>query len=82
MLFSMTIQQQILSVSDFNEIKPTTVAPSWLPKGPDKTKVPKEIPQFDSNLVTNVTVQLGESAFLRCKVRNLGEHKVRGDATC
>ena len=55
------------------------MAPSWLPKGPDRSKVPKvpqEPPQFDSNLVTNVTVQLGESAYLRCRVRNLGEHKV------
>lgn len=65
-----------LFVAELNEIKATTLAPPWLPKGakgPDKGK--KELPQFDSNLVTNVTVQLGENAFLRCKVRNLGEHK-------
>lgn len=73
-------------VADLNEIKPTTAAPPWLPAGPagpagpkapDKAKGRKEVPQFDSNLVTNVTVQLGENAYLRCKVRNLGEHKVR-----
>lgn len=64
------------AIDELNEIRATTLAPPWLPKGPDKGKTPKELPQFDSNLVTNVTVQLGESAFLRCKVRNLGEHKV------
>ncbi|KAJ1524431.1 hypothetical protein ONE63_010929 [Megalurothrips usitatus] len=61
---------------DLNELKATTPAPPWLPKGPDKGKSSKELPQFDSNLVTNVTVQLGENAYLRCRVRNLGEHKV------
>nr|CAD7406027.1 unnamed protein product [Timema cristinae] len=30
-------------------------------------------PVFDNNLVTNVTAQLGGTAFLRCRVRNLGE---------
>ncbi|KAE8744469.1 hypothetical protein FOCC_FOCC008944 [Frankliniella occidentalis] len=66
---------------DLNEIKATTTAAPWLPKAPNKgpqgakTGGRKELPQFDSNLVTNVTVQLGESAYLRCRVRNLGEHK-------
>ncbi|KAJ4437981.1 hypothetical protein ANN_13920 [Periplaneta americana] len=30
-------------------------------------------PVFDNNLVTNVTAQLGGTAFLHCRVRNLGE---------
>nr|CAD7266783.1 unnamed protein product [Timema shepardi] len=34
-------------------------------------------PVFDNNLVTNVTAQLGGTAFLRCRVRNLGERPVR-----
>lgn len=33
-------------------------------------------PVFDNNLVTNVTVQMGATAFLHCRVRNLGERPV------
>ncbi|XP_021939716.1 uncharacterized protein LOC110839609 isoform X1 [Zootermopsis nevadensis] len=33
-------------------------------------------PVFDNNLVTNVTAQLGGTAFLHCRVRNLGERPV------
>lgn len=32
--------------------------------------------QADNNTVTNVTVQLGGSAFLHCRVRNMGERTV------
>jgi hypothetical protein len=31
---------------------------------------------FDNNTSVNVTVPLGDTAFLRCKVRNLGERSV------
>lgn len=33
-------------------------------------------PSFDNNTVSNVTVQLGGTAFLHCRVRNLGERTV------
>jgi hypothetical protein len=33
-------------------------------------------PVFDNNLITNVTAQLGGTAFLHCCVRNLGERPV------
>lgn len=32
---------------------------------------------FDTNTGSNITVPLGDTAFLRCKVRNLGERSVR-----
>ncbi|KAG8236124.1 hypothetical protein J437_LFUL000487 [Ladona fulva] len=35
-------------------------------------------PAFDNNTVSNVTVQLGGTAFLHCRVRNLGERTVSG----
>lgn len=31
---------------------------------------------FENNTAVNVTVPLGDNAFLRCKVRNLGERSV------
>lgn len=36
-------------------------------------------PTFDNNTISNVTVQLGGSAFLHCRVRNLGERTVSGE---
>ncbi|XP_071440426.1 uncharacterized protein [Hetaerina americana] len=33
-------------------------------------------PAFDNNTVSNVTVQLGGTAFLHCRVRNLGERTI------
>jgi len=33
-------------------------------------------PVFDLNMVTNVTAQLGGTAFLHCRVKNLGERPV------
>ncbi|XP_049963916.1 opioid-binding protein/cell adhesion molecule-like [Schistocerca serialis cubense] len=33
-------------------------------------------PEFDSGLVTNVTAQLGATAYLHCRVKNLGEHAI------
>ncbi|XP_049788235.1 hemicentin-2-like [Schistocerca gregaria] len=33
-------------------------------------------PTFDNNTVSNVTVQLGGTAFLHCRVRNLGERTI------
>ncbi|XP_075215085.1 neurotrimin-like [Lycorma delicatula] len=33
-------------------------------------------PSFDNNTVSNVTVQLGGTAFLHCRVRNLGERTI------
>ena len=33
-------------------------------------------PSFDNNTMSNVTVQLGGTAFLHCRVRNLGERTV------
>ncbi|KAL1138234.1 hypothetical protein AAG570_009923, partial [Ranatra chinensis] len=33
-------------------------------------------PSFDNNTVVNNTVQLGGTAFLHCRVRNLGERTV------
>ncbi|XP_059471353.1 uncharacterized protein LOC132194217 [Neocloeon triangulifer] len=33
-------------------------------------------PLFDQNMVTNVTAQLGGTAFLHCRVKNLGERPV------
>lgn len=34
-------------------------------------------PIIDNNTITNMTVQLGGTAFLHCRVRNLGERTVR-----
>lgn len=62
-----------------NDFDATTERPPWAnPQHPDyKTagKNPND-PIFDNNLVTNVTVQLGGTAFLHCRVRNLGERPV------
>uniref|UniRef100_A0A1B6CT58 Ig-like domain-containing protein n=1 Tax=Clastoptera arizonana TaxID=38151 RepID=A0A1B6CT58_9HEMI len=33
-------------------------------------------PSFDNNTVSNITVQLGGTAFLHCRVRNLGERTI------
>lgn len=33
-------------------------------------------PSFDNNTVTNITVQLGGTAYLHCRVRNLGERTI------
>nr|CAD7255753.1 unnamed protein product [Timema shepardi] len=33
-------------------------------------------PSFDNNTISNITVQLGGTAFLHCRVRNLGERTV------
>lgn len=34
-------------------------------------------PYFDANIPNNVTAIVGKSAFLRCKVRNLGNKTVK-----
>ncbi|XP_049831806.1 lachesin-like [Schistocerca gregaria] len=58
------------SAGDFFPEAQSTAAPAARPPpGPPD-------PEFDSNLVTNVTAQLGGTAFLHCRVRNLGEHTV------
>ena len=36
-------------------------------------------PNFDSNTTSNITVQMGATAFLYCRVRNLGERTVSAD---
>ncbi|KAK6623993.1 hypothetical protein RUM44_010851 [Polyplax serrata] len=33
-------------------------------------------PSFDNNTISNITVQLGGTAFLHCRVRNLGERTI------
>ncbi|XP_023720928.1 peroxidasin isoform X2 [Cryptotermes secundus] len=33
-------------------------------------------PNFDNNTISNITVQLGATAFLHCRVRNLGERTI------
>ncbi|XP_049963636.1 zwei Ig domain protein zig-8-like [Schistocerca serialis cubense] len=53
----------------FPEAQSTAAPAARPPPGPPD-------PEFDSNLVTNVTAQLGGTAFLHCRVRNLGEHTV------
>lgn len=62
-----------------NDFDATTERPPWAnPQHPDYKgagKNPND-PIFDNNLVTNVTVQLGGTAFLHCRVRNLGERPV------
>ncbi|EEB10524.1 conserved hypothetical protein [Pediculus humanus corporis] len=35
-------------------------------------------PSFDNNTMSNITVQLGGTAFLHCRVRNLGERTISG----
>ncbi|XP_039276882.1 uncharacterized protein LOC111046726 [Nilaparvata lugens] len=35
-----------------------------------------DMPVFDNNMVTNITAQLGGTAFLHCRVRKLGERTV------
>ncbi|CAH1404805.1 unnamed protein product [Nezara viridula] len=40
------------------------------------TQSPEEMPVFDTTLVTNVTAQLGATAFLRCRVKNLKNRAV------
>ncbi|KAI5692788.1 hypothetical protein M8J75_001253 [Diaphorina citri] len=37
---------------------------------------PRNMPVFDNTEITNVTAQLGTTAFLPCRVRNLGERAV------
>lgn len=37
---------------------------------------------LSNNSVTNVTVQLGATAFLPCKYRHLAEHQVSEDQVC
>ncbi|XP_075215123.1 limbic system-associated membrane protein-like isoform X2 [Lycorma delicatula] len=37
---------------------------------------PPNMPVFDNNMVTNITAQLGGTAFLHCRVRMLGERPV------
>lgn len=39
-------------------------------------------PYFDANIPNNVTAIVGKSAFLRCKVRNLGNKTVRMTKFC
>jgi hypothetical protein len=36
-------------------------------------------PNFDNNTISNITVQLGATAFLHCRVRNLGERTVSAE---
>ncbi|XP_066908882.1 zwei Ig domain protein zig-8 isoform X1 [Halyomorpha halys] len=40
------------------------------------TQSPEEMPVFDTTLVTNVTSQLGATAFLHCRVKNLKNREV------
>ncbi|XP_066908100.1 limbic system-associated membrane protein-like [Halyomorpha halys] len=40
------------------------------------TQSPEEMPVFDTTLVTNVTAQLGTTAFLHCRVKNLKNRAV------
>ena len=38
-------------------------------------------PSFDNNTMSNITVQLGGTAFLHCRVRNLGERTVSAEVS-
>ncbi|CAB0012162.1 unnamed protein product [Nesidiocoris tenuis] len=40
------------------------------------TAPPEDLPAFDTNLVTNTTAQLGATAYLHCRVRNLNNRAV------
>lgn len=40
------------------------------------TSQPDDLPMFDTNLVTNSTAQLGGTAYLHCRVRNLNNRAV------
>ncbi|KAK9501777.1 hypothetical protein O3M35_012448 [Rhynocoris fuscipes] len=40
------------------------------------TIAPEDLPVFDTNLVTNSTAQLGGTAYLHCRVRNLNNRAV------
>ncbi|XP_047000849.1 hemicentin-1-like [Schistocerca americana] len=57
-------------IGDFlAEPQTTPRASSRQPSGPPE-------PEFDAGQVTNVTALLGATAYLHCRVRNLGEHAV------
>ncbi|KAJ9578665.1 hypothetical protein L9F63_005155, partial [Diploptera punctata] len=70
-----------LFVSDSHELGGSTERypgsrnPSHLDYGKGRASSGND-PVFDNNLVTNVTAQLGGTAFLHCRVRNLGERPV------
>ncbi|KAI5744588.1 hypothetical protein M8J76_003594 [Diaphorina citri] len=48
--------------------------PSWYNNFDEYQRLTEPI--FDNNTVTNMTVQLGGTAYLHCRVRNLGERTI------
>ncbi|XP_039276207.1 uncharacterized protein LOC111051744 [Nilaparvata lugens] len=42
----------------------------------DVDQAANSLPVFDNDMVTNITAQLGGTAFLHCRVRKLGERSV------
>lgn len=45
--------------------------------GPFASPLPHDLPLFDNTLVTNISAQLGGTAFLHCRVRNANDLRVR-----
>ncbi|CAB3373859.1 Hypothetical predicted protein [Cloeon dipterum] len=79
-LHTLEIDQQIKADSRENYLSATEKYPWQNPWFKDYGKFRKNRknndPLFDQNMVTNVTAQLGGTAFLHCRVKNLGERPV------
>lgn len=45
--------------------------------GPFASPLPHDLPLFDNTLVTNISAQMGGTAFLHCRVRNANDLRVR-----
>lgn len=60
----------------------TTTRPPWLPLKPPSPRTPPpkvapfDLPTFDHSQVINVSTQLGDTAFLNCRVRTVNEKAV------
>ncbi|KAG8280649.1 basement membrane-specific heparan sulfate proteoglycan core protein-like [Homalodisca vitripennis] len=58
----------------------TTTRAPWLPLKPPSPRTPPprltsfDLPVFDHSQITNVSTQLGDTAFLNCRIKNLAEH--------
>lgn len=62
---------------ELSERQPWPPQPKPPPPGiPTAPKATANMPVFDNNLVTNISAQLGGTAFLHCRVRNLAERTV------
>lgn len=54
----------------------------WYPNFEDYAKAESLASGDNNNTVTNVTVQLGATAYLHCHVRNTGDRALSGAEVC